>query len=186
MGSVAWRDEEDAFLAGEKVKLRSRVQVAMGEFIGELIKPVTLFGTFTFDPLNIGMSGPLVSGERREMLALPTVSRWCAMRRFTYFLNHASKVVGRPVAGVIALEDHRSGQPHGHGVLGTEGPLVGGDIGKLSLLWREHRGNGFIRLEEPFSDQDVTQYCAKYMAKDAGELVFSRLLASKWSPGRTL
>jgi hypothetical protein len=34
-------------------------------------------------------------------------------------------------------------------------------------------GNGFIRLEEPWCQEDVTGYCAKYMAKDASEMVFS-------------
>jgi hypothetical protein len=186
MPGRAWREEEDAFLAGERVKLRSRVGEAMADFIGDLVKPVTLFATLTFDPLNIEMAGPLVGKERREVMALPTVSRWCAMRRFDYFLRHASRVVGAPTMGVIALEDHRSGQPHGHGVLGKEGGLVGGDIGQLSRLWRSIRGNGWIRLEEPFSDQDVTKYCAKYMAKDASELVFSKGLMRGSTLGRTL
>lgn len=185
MPGRAWREAEDEFLTGERVKLRSRVREAMGEFIGELVKPWTLFATLTFDPSNIQMGGPLV-GERRDVLALPTVSNWCAVRRFGYFLNHASKAVGRPVVGVVALEHHKSGQPHGHGLLGTEGGLVYGDIGQLNELWRDHRGNGWIRLEEPLSQHDVSLYCAKYMAKDASELVFSKSLRGVGPPGRTL
>jgi hypothetical protein len=188
MPGAAWRASEDEFLAGERVKLRSAVREAMGEFIGDLAKPWTLFATLTFDPFAIGMAGPEceVTAERRAELAVPAVSRWCAMRRFAYFLKHASKAVGRPTVGVIALEPHMSGQPHGHGLLVTEGGVVGGDISELSRLWRESRGNGWIRLEEPHSQQDVTSYCAKYMAKDASELVFSSALARGATLGRTL
>lgn len=171
-----WRDREDAFLAGERAKTRTAVKEAMGQFVGKLVRPVTLFATFTFDPLNIRMVGPLVSGDKRAELPLPTVSVWCAARRFQYFLDHASGALGRLVVGVIATEDHRSGQSHGHGVLGIEGGLVGGEIGTLSALWRKSRGNGFIRLEVPLSEEDVTNYCAKYMAKDASDMVFSRSL----------
>ena len=176
-----WRAEEDAFLAGERAKTGRALKEAMGDFIGQLVKPVTLFATFTFDPLNIRMVGPLVAGDKRAELPLPTVSVWCAGRRFQYFLDHASEALGRLVVGVIATEDHRSGQSHGHGVLGIEGGLVGGEIGTLSAHWRKGRGNGFIRLEEPVSDEDVTRYCARYMAKDGGDMVFSRSLGV---PGR--
>ena len=181
-----WRAEEDAFLAGERVKLQNRVGDAMGDFIGGLVKPVTLFVTLTFDPSNIRLSGPLVSGARREVMEVPAVSRWCARRRFQYFLDHASKTVGRSVVGVIGMDFHKLGNPHGHGVLGIEGGLVYPDVEKLSLVWRDYRGNGWIRLEEPLSDQDVTRYCARYMAKDAGDLVFSRALARGATLGRTL
>src|SRR3990172_11271742 len=78
----------------------------------------------------------------REQLAVPVVSRWTAMRRFRYFLEQASKAVGRPTVGVIALEPHQSGQPHGHGLLGIEGGLVGGEIITLYRLWTGDPGNG--------------------------------------------
>ena len=84
------------------------------------------------------------------------------------------------------MEDHRSGQPHGHGVLAIEDGLVDGDIDALSCLWRSIWGNGFIRLEEPLSQEAVTNYCAKYMAKDVSELVFSSALARGATLGRTL
>jgi hypothetical protein len=170
-----WRAEEDAFLAGERKRLQTRVGEAMGDFIGDLVKPVTLFATLTFDPSNIRLSGPM-EGARGEVTEVPAVSTWCARRRFVYFLRHASKACRAPVVGVIAMDFHKLGNPHGHGVLGIEGGLVYPDIEALSLLWRDTRGNGWIRLEEPLSDEDVTRYCAKYMAKDAGDLVFSSAL----------
>jgi len=181
-----WRAEEDAFLAGERKKVQARVGDALADFVGDLVKPVTLFATLTFDPSNIRLSGPMEGKDRREVMEVPAVSTWCARRRFAYFLRHASKACRRPVVGVIAMDFHKLGNPHGHGVLGIEGGLVYPDIEALSLLWRDTRGNGFIRLEEPLSDQDVTKYCAKYMAKDAGDLVFSSGLASGATLGRTL
>jgi len=181
-----WRAEEDAFLEGERRKLRSRVGDAMGDFIGGLVKPVTLFATLTFDPSNIRLSGPMEGKDRQEVMEVPAVSTWCARRRFQYFLDHASKAVGRSVVGVIAMDFHKLGNPHGHGVLGIEGGLVYPDVMLLGELWRDFRGNGWSRLEEPLSDQDVTKYCAKYMAKDAGDLVFSKSLTGGATLGRTL
>jgi hypothetical protein len=175
MGSEPWRAEEDAFLAGERRKLRSRVGEAMAGFAGDFVGEVTLFATFTFDPLAMGGMSEEALKEARRQLAVPAVSTWCARRRFQYFLDHASEAVGRLVMGVIAVEEHRSGQPHGHGLLGIEGGLVYPDVQNLSFLWRGRRprGNGFIKLEEPRSEEDVTNYCAKYMAKDASEMVFA-------------
>lgn len=98
------------------------------------------------------------------------------MRRFRYFLEKSSRVLGRPTSGVIALEPHQSGQPHGHGLLSIEGGLVYPDIATLCQLWRSFQGNGYIRLEEPRSQEDVTRYSAKYMAKDVSELVMSASL----------
>jgi len=174
MGSKPWRAEEDAFLAGARRELRSRVAEAMAGFAGDFVGRVTLFGTFTFDPWSMGLAAG-GSKEGRALVAVPTVSLRCATRRFQYFLDHASEAVGRLVVGVIAVEEHRTGQPHGHGVLGIEGGLVYPDVQNLSFLWRGPRpmGNGFIRLEKPWSQEDVTGYCAKYMAKDASDMVFS-------------
>lgn len=170
-----WREAEDELLKRARVELRGRCRVELGGFVGQLAE-WGLFMTLTFDPLAMGGTSQAAIDKGREQLAVPNVSRWTAMRRFGYFLEHASGAVGRPTVGVIALEEHQSGQPHGHGLVGIEGGVVGGEIGLLSRLWRRYKGNGWIRLEEPRSQQDVAAYCAKYMAKDASELVFSRSL----------
>jgi hypothetical protein len=60
--------------------------------------------------------------------------------------------------------------------LDVEGGVVGDEIETLWRLWYAYQGNGWIRLEEPRSQEDVTGYCAKYLAKDASELVFSSSL----------
>jgi hypothetical protein len=175
MPARPWRQDEEEYLEGARRELRERCREELGGFVGDLAE-WTLFMTLTFDPLVMAGTSEAALEAGRRQLAVPAVSRWTAMRRFRYFLEHASDVVGRPTVGVVALEPHQSGQPHGHGLLSIEGGVVGGEIVSLSRLWREYRGNGWIRLEEPRSQEDVTGYCAKYMAKDASELVFSSSL----------
>jgi hypothetical protein len=148
----------------------------MGEWLRDLA-PWSLFATrLSFDPLVMAGTPEELIAKGRQLMAVPAVSRWAAMRRFGYFLDHAGRAVGRPTVGVIALEPHQSGQPHGHGLLSIEGGVVGTEIASLHALWKGYPGNGWMRLEEPRSPADVAGYCAKYMAKDVSELVFSSAL----------
>ena len=179
MASGEWRQAEDDYLVASRRELKGRCEQEMGAFVRDL-GPWSLFGTLTFEPFSMAgyesanaLEPPSVWKGR---LAVPAVSRWTAMRRFRYFLEQASKAVGRPTVGVVALEPHESGQPHGHPLLGIEGGVVGDEIRRLGELWRDYNGNGWIRLEEPRSIEDVAGYCAKYIAKDASELVFSSSL----------
>lgn len=178
MSEVRWREAEKEYLDGARRELRERCRDELGAFVGGLAR-WDLFMTLTFDPLVMAGTSAAALAKGREQLAVPDVSRWTAQRRFGYFLEHASKVVGRPTVGVVALEPHQDGQPHGHGLLAIQGGVVGSEIGALGGLWRDYRGNGWIRLEVPRSQEDVTGYCAKYMAKDASELVFSRSLSPR-------
>jgi len=148
----------------------------MAKFIGGLADWTLFANPLTFDPLVMAGTSAEALAKGREQLAVPAVSRWTAMRRFRYFLERSSRVLERPTVGVIALEAHESGQPHGHGLMGIEGGLVGQEVATLGRFWREYPGNGWIRLEPPRSIEDVTSYSAKYMAKDASELVFSSSL----------
>ena len=175
MSSNEWRQEEDDYLTASRRGLRDRAQQELAAFVRDLA-PWSLFMTLTFDPLVMAGTSPAALDKGRQQLAVPAVSRWTAMRRFRYFLEHSSRVLEHETAGVIALEPHESGQPHGHGLLFVEGGVVGDEFGTLGRLWREYPGNGWIRLEEPRSQEDVAGYCAKYLAKDASELVFSSSL----------
>lgn len=172
---TSWRQDEDDFLDASRKELVAAYRREVGPFISDLAT-WHMFLTLTFDPLVMAGTSPAELEKGRQQLALPTVSRWTAMRRFRYFLEHTSGAVGRVTGGIIALEPHKSGQPHGHGLLTFEDGLAGRDAGLLEQLWREYPGNGFVRLEEPRSQEDVTGYCAKYMAKDVSELVFSSSL----------
>jgi len=176
MSGSEWRAEEDRLMAVAVRKLQGAYRQEMAKFIGGLAEWTLFANPLTFDPLVMAGTSPEALAKGRQQLAVPAVSRWTAMRRFGYFLEHASRVLERPTVGVVALEPHQSGQPHGHGLLGIEGGLVGGEILALYALWTGYPGNGNGRLEPPKSQEDVSGYCAKYMAKDASELVFSSSL----------
>src|SRR3972149_1270211 len=124
--------------AGRRVVLRAGSRREMqGGYREEMARCVagraewTLFANpLTFDPLVMAGRDPEELAKKcRRDLAVPAVSRWTAMRRFRYFLERSSRVLERPTVGVIALEPHESGQPHRHGLMGTEGGLVGQEGG---------------------------------------------------------
>lgn len=176
MSGSGWRQVEDDFLAVSKRDLNRRYREEMATFIAGLAEWTLFANPLTFDPLVMAGTSPAALAKGRQQLAVPTVSRWTAMRRFRYFLDKSSRALGRSTVGVIALEPHSSGQPHGHGLVALEGGLVGKEIATLAALWRDYPGNGYIRLEPPRSQEDVTRYSAKYMAKDVSELVISSSL----------
>ena len=176
MSGSEWRQAEDDYLVAARRDLQRRYAEEMASFVAGLADWTLFANPLTFDPLVMAGTSPEALAKGREQLAVPAVSRWTAMRRFRYFLEQASKAVGRLTVGVIALEPHQSGQPHGHGLVGIEGGLVGGEIITLYRLWTGYPGNGNGWLEPPRSQEDVTRYSAKYMAKDVSELVFSSSL----------
>jgi hypothetical protein len=165
-----WRDEERAFINGSILAQQSAYTEAMGNWIGDL-GPWHYFVTLTFDAAQLQTVGRSTAFRRPPLP--PAVSTWAAQRRFAAFLRRAPKTLGRPAEGVVALELHKSGQPHGHGLLKVSDGRYQGDIRELSGDWRGLAGNGYIRIEIPKSSDDVSGYCAKYMTKDAGHLVFS-------------
>ena len=172
MAGREWREDENDRMAASKLDLTRRYRAAMGEWIDGL-GDWHLFATLTFDPLEMsGLRGAELD-KARKVAAVPAVSRWTAIRRFQKWLDKSRMTLGRPTQGVIAVEPHQSGQPHGHGLLSIEGGLVYPDIIDLGKLWRSFPGNGYVRLEVPKSSGDVTRYAAKYMAKDVSDLVMS-------------
>jgi hypothetical protein len=138
-----------------------RAKSAYGEWLAEL-RDWTAFATLTFAP-----------GATEANAGAPSVSDASALRRFGYYLRRAQRVLGRQVTGVVALEHHASGQPHGHGLLAIEGPHVKGELVALGRLWEGTAGNGYSRHEVPRKRGDVARYCAKYLVKDGGDVVFS-------------
>lgn len=167
----AWRANEDAYLRAAVTAQESAYVEAMGEWIREC-GPWDYFVTLTFDPWEVPTRAvrPAFHGQTLP----PTVSQWCAQRRFANFLRRAPKALGRQVEGVVAIELHKSGQPHGHGLLRVADGVKMGDKSRLAQDWHGLAGNGWIRLERPKSADDVAGYCSKYMTKDAGHLVISR------------
>jgi len=174
-----WRADQEDLMEASGRDLNRRYREEMARFVEDLSSWTLFANPLTFDPLVMAGTSPAALAKGREQLAVPSVSRWTAMRRFGYFLEARSGGLRRHTTGVIALEPHQSGQPHGHGLLSIEGGLVGQEIAALSRLWREYPGNGYIRLEPPRSQEDVTRYAAKYMAKDVSELVMSSSLGRR-------
>lgn len=156
-----WRVYEDGFLYGAERELVSRAKSAYGEWIAEL-RDWSAFVTLTFAP-----------GATTTNADLPSVSDASALRRFGYYLRRAPQLVGRPVEGIVALEHHASGMPHGHALLAMEGPHVKGQLQALGRFWEVTKGYGSARHEVPRKQGDVSRYCAKYLVKDGGEVVFS-------------
>ena len=174
---TSWQERQEELMEGSRRELQEGYRQEMARFVAGLAEWTLFANPLTFDPLVMAGRDPEELAKKcRRDLAVPAVSRWTAMRRFRYFLERSSRVLERPTVGVIALEPHESGQPHGHGLMGIEGGLVGQEVATLGRFWREYPGNGWIRLEPPRSIEDVTSYSAKYMAKDASELVFSSSL----------
>ena len=182
-----WQNDQRRELEGARRELQLGARAAMGDWVKDL-RSWDAFVTLTFDPWSlegsavgsIGRVDPKASRvveaavkEARYGRMPPAISMATASRRFGYFLDHAEKEVGRPVEGIIGAELHKSGQPHGHGLLSIHNGLAAGDKVRLKDLWRGYRGNEWCRVDAPKSQGDVAGYCAKYMTKDMGEIVFS-------------
>jgi hypothetical protein len=131
--------------------------------------------TLTFDPKKRALrppgSGtgrlrvsPRVSEERDLRLVDASIGGDVAMGRVRRWLREGEQNLGRRIAAVVCLENHRSGHPHFHGLLGIDGGLQYGDIRILSGLWCER--NGYNILERPRVIEGYAAYAAKYMSKD--------------------
>lgn len=173
MAGKARKEGHAGYMAQQVRDMEWAYRQAMAGWIRESMR-WDYFVTITFDPWAMG--GDLAA-PRSDTALPPAVSRWNAQRRFESFLQRAPRALGRPADGVVALELHKSGQPHGHGLLSVSGGPLRGDVVLLGRDWRGRPGNGYIRIERPRSEGDVAGYCAKYMAKEDGELVFSPGLA---------
>jgi len=137
--------QQEELLEGSARSLRRRSLGAMAEFAAGL-RPWDLFATFTYD--------------QKEFEAVPSLR--FAERDLGRYLGEAGQWVKRPVLGLLAVETHRSGFPHAHGLLQVGGLRSGWEISALSECWRSLRWRGFLRLERPRSLEDTAGYCAKY------------------------
>lgn len=163
-----WEAEQQASRRG----LARTARAAAGPWIASLAR-WDLFGTFTYDPTRV--KGGAAGAEKR-------VTTWKAQRDARKFFRDGGRVLGRPLVGIMAVELHKSGSAHMHGLFDVGGVAMG-DIERLWRPW--FAANGFIRLEVPRSTEHVVNYCAKYLAKEWGELVISReLMQSRMKLGR--
>jgi len=158
-----WLNEKEE-REGNRRLLRRGAREAAGPFIAGL-RLWDLFSTQTYDRRRYQ--------EERILgaMVVPKISTFVALRHGRLFLAKASKALQRPLPAVLAVEAHKDGSAHLHGLFDVSG-LGPGDIRVLWSIW--YKEHGYIRLEEPRSHYDVSAYCGKYMAKDFSEMVFSR------------
>lgn len=158
-------------------------------------QPWHVMTTLTFDAVKA--TAPVPPGTQRHggRLLLPArlaeeedgdrgprrpVTVDAAVRRVEGWLKRGQKELGRPVKAFVALESHRSGEPHFHGLLSVAGGLVEGDeLLRLWRLWFER--NGAAQLDRPASVDHCASYGAKYIAKEVRD---SRIIL--WPNARAL
>lgn len=143
-----------------------------------------LFGGLTFDPRRRVppppgpqrgeqrlRPGPRLTEDGSVRLGGRPLAPDVARRRVWRFFRDSQDLLGRQLAGVVALEFHKNGWPHFHPLIAVEGGLQGGEVAALGGLWFAHSGGN--RLEQPRSLADVSAYAAKYLTKglDDGDLL---------------
>ncbi len=149
---------------------------AWGQWVAKL-RPWDLCATLTFDPKVRTVTPPGAqraagSGKLRWPLRVTDAGATLgapmagdiAKRKVKTWVRAGQELLGRPVAAVVAMEHHKSGWPHFHGLLGVDGGLRGREIEALGRLWFDR--NGYNRIEIPRSVGDVAAYAAKYLTKD--------------------
>ncbi len=149
---------------------------AWGQWVATLRK-WDLCATLTFDPKRRRMTPPgqqraAGAGRLRWPLRLTETGATLgapmagdiAKRKVRTWVRQGEELLGRPLAAVVAMEHHKNGWPHFHGLIGVDGGLRGREIEALGTLWFER--NGYNQVEIPRSVGDVAAYAAKYLTKD--------------------
>ena len=85
-------------------------------------------------------------------------------RRWSSVMRRTEKELGRRVVGVLGVEAHVSGYPHGHFLVGFQGGVQAGDF--KVLVKHAWRSVGFCRLEYPRSVGGCVRYASKYLLKE--------------------
>lgn len=143
-----------------------------------------LFGGLTFDPRRrvSPPPGPQRGGQRLRpgprlnesgtlRLQGRPLAADIARRSVLTFFDQGEQLLGRRLAGIVALEFHGNLWPHFHPLISVEGGLQGGEIKALGTLWYQRAGGN--RLEVPRSLGDVSAYASKYLSKglDVGDVL---------------
>jgi len=74
------------------------------------------------------------------------------------------------MSAVLAIERHKSGNPHAHALLRFPGGLPDTLRHIIQTVFTE--SGGWCKLEKPRSQGDTLEYVTKYVAKD-GDLYFT-------------
>ena len=85
-------------------------------------------------------------------------------RRWSGVMGRTERELGRRVVGVLGIESHVSGYPHGHFLAGFQGGVQPGDF--KVLVKHAWKSVGFCRLEYPRSVAGCVRYASKYLLKE--------------------
>lgn len=125
------------------------------------------FATLTFRPRYakaVGSHARLPHPEMQDKLFRVWVSK---LNRALFGPRWHKKGLG--VRWVRAREHHKAGGTHYHALMACQGLR---DVRRLDWMDVWEQLAGYARIEEPKTQEDVSGYVAKYMAKE-GELDFS-------------
>ena len=163
MQSVALRNQP----VNENHKQAARA--AWAEFLGRM--PWDYFGTLTVDPKRFPRMGEEGWHKAWEWFlhewwmqsARACGGAWKHGDRWRGPMANEWRKGKRRPQWVQAIEPHRDGRPHCHTLIKLSGQLQRLDYSIGHRIWNENRGFGWF--EKPRSQQDVADYCSKYVTK---------------------
>ena len=120
----------------------------------------------------------VTSAKRTSPEAMLKRTRYIITRWACELYGPNAKRSGRTFEGVIAIERHKSGNPHSHALFRAPVPGDSLPLGTFQDIATDT--GGWCRVEAPRSQADVSAYCAKYLLKE-GEFFFT----PNWTPERT-
>ena len=153
---MATPSSPDPVVLGATRLTRDRAQAALGPWIAQLAS-WDYYVTLTYDPDRPGRAhGPPSIDTSRHHVESWLDELLASSRTF--------------VLGALALEYHKNGWPHWHGLVAT-GRAGHGLERALYHPW--YRLYGYARVEaiRPNHAKTISAYCAKYLVKDGGTSV---------------
>jgi len=154
------REEEEA--KREMVSVAAQAVAALPDWLTSLAK-WDFYATMTYDPTR-----PTIAHRGADRNAQPPSQDACR-RHVDAYVKQVQNILGCEVAAVVAVENTKAGWPHFHALIACGGQTAT----QLRALWQPwYERRGFIKLSrlQVGDTARVAAYCAKYLAKDGGDL----------------
>jgi hypothetical protein len=149
---------------------------ALGPWVAQL-RPWDIYATLTYDPKKLPWARVGSSDD------VPPPSPDASKRHVRLWLDDVRADLGREIGGFFAMENHKSGWPHWHGLLWAGG-LSETDFARTADIWWTTRGYAkFSRVDRTVM-VNVAAYCAKYLTKETGDVLLFGRLADGALPGQ--
>lgn len=120
------------------------------------LAPWCLYLTLTYDP-------------KREPQHGCAPSHWASARHLARWHTDATRILDRPTYLAAALELHKNGWPHWHGLLAC-GALSPTEFSTLSRAWFSARGACYLARIQAGTQPQVAAYVSKYLVKELGQV----------------